>query len=142
MTKGKYLGLDFGDRRVGVAISDVDKSIVFPREAIRYEKPAELFERFRQLCAEETITKIVIGLPIQMDGTVGEQVTKTYEFGKKLAKALPNVAVEYFDERLTTQAAEHRLREQGIKAKNQKGQKDSLAAQLILETYLKSMANG
>lgn len=138
MTKGKYLGLDFGGRRVGVAISDLNKEIVFPREAITYERLADLLAALQALCAEESVTKIIIGLPIQMDGTLGEQVTKTYAFGQKLAIALPTVPVEYFDERLTTQAAQARLREQGIKAKDQKGKKDSLSAQLILETYLKS----
>ncbi|MFH0820863.1 MAG: Holliday junction resolvase RuvX [Candidatus Peregrinibacteria bacterium] len=138
MNKGKYLGLDFGDRRVGVAISDVDKSIVFPREAITYERSADLLTTLQVLCTEESVTKIVIGLPIQMDGTIGEQVAKTYEFGKKLSTALPNMSVEYFDERLTTQEAQIRLHAQGIKAKDQKGLKDSLSAQLILETYLES----
>lgn len=140
MTKGKYLGIDFGDARVGIAISDLDKTIVFPREAIVYERLAELLETLQNFCAQEGVTKIVIGLPIQMDGTVGEQVKKTYEFGQKLSAALPNIPVEYFDERLTTQFARERLREQGIKAKEQKEHKDSLAAQVILETYLASKA--
>ena len=140
MTKGKYLGLDFGDRRVGVAITDLNKEVVFPRGAIEYERPEELMEALRELCAQESVTRVIIGLPIQMDGTVGERVKKTYEFGGRFSTILPNVAVEYFDERLTTQFAENRLRQQGIKAKDQKELKDSLAAQLILQSYLVSRA--
>ncbi len=138
MTKGKYLGLDFGDVRVGVAITDLNKEIVFPREAITYERLADLLTALQALSTSESVTKIVIGLPIQMDGTVGEQVAKTYAFGQKLSAALPTTAIEYFDERLTTREAQSRLHAQGVKAKDQKGRKDSLSAQLILETYLKS----
>ena len=138
MTKGKYLGLDFGDKRVGIAVSDLDKIIAFPRGFLSYEVLSEFLQQLKTLCKQEGVTKIIIGLPIGMDGSIGEQVTKTYGFGQKLHDALPQIPVEYFDERLTTKAAEERLREQGIKAKHQKGQKDALSAQLILETYLKT----
>lgn len=138
MNKGKYLALDFGDRRVGVAISDLNKELAFPRDALTYAKQKELVDELKTFCETESVTKVVIGLPIQMDGTLGERVKKTYAFGQALGQALKNVPVEYFDERLTTKAAQRSLGEKGIKAKDQKNLKDSLAAQLILETYLKS----
>lgn len=136
MSKGKYLAIDYGDRRVGIAISDLNKEIAFPREFLAYKSADDLIARIGELCRQEPVVKIIIGLPIEMDGKAGERVKKTYQFGQKLAAAFPSVAIEYFDERLTTQAAEKKLRQIGVKARDQKGEKDAIAAQLILETYL------
>jgi putative holliday junction resolvase len=136
MNKGKVLGIDYGDRRVGIAISDLDKSIAFPREFLTYVDFDDLLDQIEDLCTQESIFKIIIGLPIQMDGKVGRRAETTYAFGTKLASALPKVIVEYFDERLTTRSATEKLQSIGIKAKDQKGEKDAISAQVILQTYL------
>ncbi len=137
MSKGKYLSIDFGDRRVGLAVSDFDKQIAFPRDF--FENNKDLIKKIGQFCEEEQIIKIIIGLPVEMDGTMGEQVVKTYKFGDRLKKALDPIAVDYFDERLTTKQSIHKLQQQGIKAKDQKGQRDMVSAQIILEAYLKGL---
>ena len=139
MTKGKYLAIDFGDRRVGLAISDFDKQIAFPRDFLEYKKIDELIDRIKTFCTEEQVIKVIVGLPVEMDGTMGEQVIKTYKFGDKLKKAIGPIPVDYFDERLTTKEATKKLHQQGIKEKEQKGQKDMVSAQIILEAYLKNM---
>ena len=138
MSKGKYLAIDFGERRVGLAISDFDKQIAFPRDFLEYEKLSDLIKQIKKFCKEEQIVKVVIGLPIEMDGSIGERFIETHKFGDKLKKAIDPIPVEYFDERLTTKRAKQLLKEEGIKAKDQKGQRDMVSAQLILEAYMES----
>jgi len=139
MTKGKYLAIDFGDRRVGLAISDFDKQVAFPRDFLEYEEIKELISQIKTFCEDEQIVKVIIGLPIEMDGSIGERFIETQKFGDQLKKAIEPIPVEYFDERLTTKQSIKKLHEQGIKAKEQKGQKDMVSAQIILEAYLKSL---
>ena len=139
MTKGKYLAIDFGDRRVGIAISDFDKQIAFPRDFLINSNTDELIAKLKAFCDEEQIIKIIIGLPIEMDGTLGERFMKTQQFGDALKKAVNGIPVEYFDERLTTKQSIQKLQMQGIRAKNQKGQRDMVSAQIILEAYLKNL---
>ena len=136
MTKGRYLAIDYGDRRIGLAVSDFDKQIAFPRETLEGLKPAEAISKIQKFCEDEGVVKVILGLPIQMNGSVGERFVKTHEFGAKLREAIKPTPVEYLDERLTTKRAEQLLREQGIKAKDQKKVKDMVSAQVILEAYL------
>ncbi|MBN1258270.1 Holliday junction resolvase RuvX [Candidatus Peregrinibacteria bacterium] len=139
MTKGKYLCLDYGEKRVGIALSDFDKALVFPRDPIVYKTPAGLRESLSALCRAEQVVKIIIGLPLAMDGAWGEKAKKVIVFGEKLKTLLPGIAIEYFDERLTTMGSAKTLRAAGVKAKRQKGMIDSVSAHLILTTYLKSL---
>ena len=139
MSKGKYLGIDFGDRRVGIAISDFDKTIAFPRDFLEYERIPALLKSIQKFCEEEDIIKIVLGLPIHMDGTFGERAKKTQVFFEKIKKAMPKMEVDFFDERLSTEYATKALGQQGIKAKNQKGKRDALSAQIVLQNYLNSL---
>lgn len=141
MSKGKYLAIDFGGRRVGLAISDFDKQIAFPRDFFEYEKIGNLIKQIKTFCEDEQIVKVVVGLPIEMDGSIGERFIATQKFGDKLKKAIDPIPVEYFDERLTTKRAKQLLQEQGIKAKEQKGKLDMISAQLILEAYMESQKN-
>ena len=139
MNKGKYLAIDYGDRRVGLAMSDLDKEIAFPRDFLEYKSTKGLINQIKSFCDEEQIIKVIIGLPIEMDGTLGERVVKTQKFGDKLKIAIHPIAVEYFDERLTTKESISKLYQQGIKSKEQKGQRDMISAQIILEEYLKNI---
>lgn len=141
MSKGKYLAIDFGQRRVGLAISDYDKEIAFPRDNIAYDQMDQLIQRLADFCEKEEVSKVIIGLPISMDGTVNESFIKTQQFGEKFKKAIHPIPVEYFDERLTTKQSIQRLHQQGIKAKDQKGQRDMISAQVILESYIKAIGN-
>jgi putative Holliday junction resolvase len=138
MSKGKYLAIDFGDRRTGLAISDFDKQVAFPRDVIEFKSIKGLIAQVKKLCDEEQVVKVIIGLPIEMDGTAGERFVKTHQFGDKLKSEI-DIPVEYFDERLTTKQSIRKLHEQGIRAKEQKGQKDMVSAQVILEGYLSSL---
>ncbi len=139
MSKGKYLAIDYGDRRVGLAVSDFDKQVAFPRDFLEYKSIKGLLNQIKAFCDEEQIVKTIVGLPIEMDGTMGDRVIKTYKFADQLKKAIAPIVVEYFDERLTTKQSIRKLQMQGIKAKDQKGQRDMVSAQIILEAYLKSL---
>ena len=139
MNKGKYLAIDYGDKRVGIAVSDYDKAIAFPRDFLTYGSEKELISQLQKLCEEEDISKIILGLPIHMDGTFGERAKKTQKFFDKLREAMPHVSIDFFDERLSTQFAVRSLRGQGIKDKDQKGKRDALSAQIILQNYLNSL---
>jgi putative Holliday junction resolvase len=139
MTKGKYLGIDYGDKRVGIAVSDFNKEIAFPRDFLEYKSLKGLISQIRKLCEEEQIAKVIIGLPINMDGTFGDRALKTLKFFNKLKEVMPDISTEYFDERLSTEYAVKALRQQGIKDKNQKGKRDALSAQIVLQNYLNSL---
>ncbi len=138
MTKGKYLAIDYGDKRVGLAISDLDKEIAFPRDFLEHDSKTNLIEQIKTFCDEEQIVRVVVGLPIEMNGNFGDRAIKTQKFGDELKNAIDPIDVEYFDERLTTKESIKKLQQQGIKAKDQKGQRDMVSAQIILEGYLKN----
>jgi len=131
-----YLGLDFGDRRVGVAASDTDKRIAFPRDFLEYSSVSALLAKLQQICEEDSVEKIILGLPLLMDGTTGPRAAITHQFGEKLQKALPHIPIVFVDERLSSQYATAALRSQGLKAKHHKGKRDALSAQIILQNYL------
>jgi len=140
MSKGKYLGIDYGDRRVGIAISDENKEISFPRDFLEYENGDQLLSELKELCEKEDVSKIILGLPILMTGELGKRAKITQEFFGQLKEAMPNIDVQFFDERLSTQFANKALQGQGIKAINQKGKRDALSAQIILQNYLNSLS--
>ena len=139
MNKGKYLAIDFGDKRVGIALSDYNKEIAFPRDFLEYSSEKNLITQLKQICQEEDVIKIILGLPIQMDGTFGERAKKTQKFFDQLKKAIPSMSIDFFDERLSTEFAVKSLRGQGIKSKDQKGKRDAMSAQIILQNYLVSL---
>lgn len=139
MNKGKYLAIDYGDRRVGLAVSDYNKEIAFPRDFLTYTGDKDLIKQLGKFCEEEDISKIILGLPIQMDGSFGDRAKKTQVFFDKLKEAMPLMSIDFFDERLSTEFAVKSLRGQGIKDKDQKGKRDAMSAQIILQNYLSSI---
>lgn len=139
MSKGKYLGLDYGDKRVGIAVSDENKEIVFPRDFLEYTSTKKLIQTIKTICEEDNVVRIILGLPIQMDGTLGDRAKKTQVFHDKLKEAMPKMNIAFFDERLSTEFAVKSLRGQGIKDKDQKGKRDAMSAQIILQNYLASL---
>ena len=120
----KILGIDYGSKRVGIAISD--ESHTLAREYDIFS-PKEFWEKVEALCKEELVGKIVIGLPLNMSGGQTDTTRSVQEFADKLEEKL-GIAVEYMDERLSS-----------VMAGNLPGGKknvDSLAAQIILQNYL------
>jgi len=134
MTKSKILSLDYGNKRIGLAISDINQEIAFPRDFLVNDK--KILENIKTLCDEEGVKLILIGLPKHMDGKETEQTDLTRLFGDKLQEFCEGIEVKYCDERLTTYQAYDKVSFFGVKEKAQKNEQDSVAAQIILEIYL------
>jgi putative Holliday junction resolvase len=139
MNKGKYLAIDYGDARVGIAVSDENKEISFPRDFLEYKSEKQLLQELKDVCEAENVVRIILGMPIMMDGTFGDRAKKTQKFHEKLKEVMPDMEITFFDERLSTEFAVKALRGQGIKAKDQKGKRDAMSAQIILQNYLSSL---
>jgi putative holliday junction resolvase len=141
MREQRHLGLDVGERRIGVALSDASGRLATPLTTIGAVPQAQAIARIAALCAEHEVVAVVIGLPLTMRGEVGPQAETVRRFGAALAAgvALP---IDYFDERLTSAAAEQLLREMGVKPEKRKLQIDQVAASIILQDYLDSRRNG
>ena len=136
----RTLALDFGDVRIGVAISDPMGWTARPLCVISRKNPIDLkssIEELVKIVKDEDVKKIVIGMPKNMNNTEGENCQKVRSFADKLKKAMPDVGIDLFDERLTTQRALQVYKEAGISSKKrQKGDIDKMSAQIILQGYL------
>ena len=134
----RILGLDFGSKTVGVAVSDGLLLTAQGIETIERKDESKLRKtcaRIEELIAEYEVTEIVLGLPKNMNNTEGERVEKTKAFGEMLERRT-GLPVHYWDERLTTVAAEQILMESGVRRENRKAVIDKVAAGLILQGYL------
>lgn len=134
----RILGLDYGSKTVGVAVTDPTGLIAQPLITIKRDREAMLrrtLKEIERLASEYQAELVVLGLPLNMDGSEGERAEKTREFHSMLLNRL-SVPVELVDERLTTMEAREILDESGIPRSGQKAVIDQLAAQIILESYL------
>ncbi len=129
------MALDYGDVRIGIAFSDLLQTIASPFQTYRRKTLAEDLNYFLNLVKEKEVSKIILGHPVNMDGSVGERALKTKEFGEELSKAT-GLEVEYVDERLTSVEAEEILISSGVRREKRKEVIDKIAAALILESYL------
>jgi putative Holliday junction resolvase len=130
----RLIGLDHGSRRIGVAIADPETGMAFARRAIQRRNLDHDLALVRELCTSEGVERVVIGLPLNMDGTEGPQAAAAREFGDRLAAI--GFAVDYEDERLSTWEAGERMAEVGRRARRGSGELDSTAARVILQQYL------
>jgi len=136
----RVLGIDCGDVRVGVAISDELGFMAHPLETIDVRR-TKAVARIRDLAAERDVETVVVGMPRNMNGTHGPASEKAAKFAAELRAALPCKIVTW-DERLTTVSAQRSLQEAGRKAKDQKHVIDQAAAQVILQSWLDAQAGG
>ncbi|MDD5198582.1 MAG: Holliday junction resolvase RuvX [Terrimicrobiaceae bacterium] len=139
----RALGIDLGDVRVGVAISDELKFLAHPVETIDVRRTAAI-TRICELAAARDVDIIVVGMPRNMDGSRGLSAEKALSFVESLRIALADFStrVVTWDERLTTVSAQRSLREAGRKAHEQKNIIDQAAAQVILQGWLDAQAGG
>ncbi len=131
------MGIDFGDRTIGLAISDRLGIPAQPLASFRRRTEKDDEEYFKALITEHEITEIVIGLPLRMDGSSGTRAEKTREFARWLEKIL-DLPVFFWDERLTTKQAIKILSQGKIAPKDKKKIEDQVSAVIILSTYLES----
>ena len=127
------IGLDVGDRHIGVAMAV--GSVAVPVDVIERTEEADDIERIAALARDYETELIVVGLPRSMDGSVGAQANLVLDFAKVLANRI-DVPIEMCDERLTTVAAERLMRESGTKRRKRKANIDAMAAAVILQSYI------
>ena len=131
----RKMGSDYGEVRIGVAFSDLLGIIATGYETyVRKGLDADL-KHLNDLIVSQQVDKIIMGLPLNMDGTEGDRAKATREFGDKLSE-FSNTEIEYLDERLTSVTAEEILIEAGMRREKRKEVIDKLSATLILQDYL------
>jgi putative Holliday junction resolvase len=130
----RFLGLDSGERRIGVAVSDASGTIASPVEFID-RKAGNQEQRLIDLCTEWKITEIVVGLPTSLDGTEGSAATESRNFGK-FVEGITGLPVVFHDERFTTVTAERALLEGGVKRGARTNKRDQIAAAVMLQGFL------
>ncbi len=128
-------GLDVGDRRIGVAVSDPLALTAQPLGVVERSKLALDIAKVMRLLADYPLERFVLGLPLQLDGREGDQAARIRQFGNALEKAT-GLSVVYQDERLTTVQSERVLVDAGMSRVRRRGVIDKLAAVLILQAYL------
>lgn len=130
----RLIGLDHGSRRIGVAVGETETGMAFARDAILRRNLAADIETIRSMVELEDAALVVIGLPINMDGSEGEQAALARRFGERLVAI--GMTIAYEDERLSSWEAGERLSEAGRRPRRESGELDSTAARVILQQYL------
>ena len=128
------IGLDHGSRRIGVAVGDTETGMAFARAAIIRRRLEADLATIEALAGVESAELVVIGLPLNMDGTEGDQAAAARGFGERLVAR--GMRVAYEDERLSSWEAGERLTEAGRRPRRETGELDSTAARVILQQYL------
>jgi len=133
----RLMGIDYGDARVGIALSDALGITAQGYATLKNTGDDSLFEEIQKIIKEKSVEKIILGLPKNMDNTEGFRAQATYEFADKL-KTYTDKEIVFWDERLSTVAAHSYLNNMDIRGKKRKGLVDTIAASLILENYMMS----
>lgn len=132
---GRILGIDFGTKRVGAAVSDSDRSLASPLEVYERKDPLQDARHYQALVKEHEVDRIVVGLPVHLSGGEGGTASLARKYGEWLA-GLTGLPVVFHDERFTTSDAEESLMAAGLKRSQRKGLRDMLAARILLQNYL------
>ena len=132
---GRILGIDYGSKRMGFAMSDPTQFLASSLSVFTYQHPDEPIREIRKLCEQHQIEKIVVGWPRNMDGSQGPMADTVWKFMEKLQAAL-GLPVEKWDERLSSKSAENVLIEAGTRREKRKLYVDKMAAQIMLQNYL------
>jgi putative Holliday junction resolvase len=130
----RMLGLDIGDRRIGVALSDPEGILASPLTVINRRDESFDIEAIKDIINRQQVGQVIVGLPLSLDGSLGQQAEKVKDFVRKLSEQV-EIPVEYRDERLTTVFAERLAQASGGK-KAKKAGHDAQAAAIILQGYL------
>lgn len=129
----RYLAIDYGAKRTGLAICDAEETMAFPFRVLHGQK--DLIERIEQIVDAERIDAIVLGLPLNMDGSKGPQTQQVLAFSERLKRHV-RVPIHLQDERLSSFEAEQKLQTTGLSKAKQRERLDALAAAEILQAFL------
>lgn len=136
---GPVLGLDLGEARIGVAVSDPDRRLAVPIGTVKTGAPPGELVAIAGLAREHRVTVVVVGLPVSMSGAHGGRAQQATAFAESLAASLP-IPVELHDERLSTVEAGRRLRAAGVAGRDQRAVIDRTAAAIVLQSWLDAHA--
>ena len=140
MIKKRIMGIDFGDVKIGIAITDQLKIISYPYYTIDRKKTPDYISEIKKIILEKNIDTVVVGLPLTLSGNESSQTKKTQKFIFKLENSVDAI-VYSFDERLSSKEAERYLKKQNIKTGSNKEKIDQIAASIILNNFLSSQKN-
>ena len=132
---GKLLGIDYGERRIGLATAPEATSMAFPLQTIQYDDIAEAIKQIKDICAQGEVAMIIVGLPKDQHGGIGEKAKEVKLFSEKLKKAI-DIPIEYEDERFTSVMAARHMKQKGKKEHEFRASIDQEAATIILQSYL------
>ena len=135
MTPHPILAIDHGQSRIGIAATDELGIASHPVETIHISRTDPL-KRIPEIAAQRNVSLIILGLPLRLDGSEGEAALRVRNFGNALIEKIPNIRLEYSDERLTTTTASEKLREAGKDTRAQRDIVDQVAALEILNGWL------
>ncbi|MBN2298925.1 MAG: Holliday junction resolvase RuvX [Deltaproteobacteria bacterium] len=133
----RIMGLDFGTKRIGVAISDPECSMAHPLDTVEVRGDGSHMDQIQAIAQEYGISKVVIGLPYNMDGSIGPSGEKVIAWSEEIKKLL-DLPVVFWDERLTTSQAHEFLIGLNVRGKKRRHIVDKIAAGIILKDYLES----
>jgi putative Holliday junction resolvase len=141
-SRGRVLGIDLGDVRIGLARSDPLGITAQPLGILEISGDKQILREIRRIVSEQEISTVVIGLPLLLSGEEGERARAAREFASRLEKSLHGVDVLLWDERLSTVQAERVMISGNVRRKKRKEKIDSIAASLILQSYLDAEGTG
>lgn len=141
MQRTRKMGVDYGDKRIGVALTDALCIISSPYEVFQNLSPEQSLQHLNDLIKQFNVDEVAVGLPLNMDGSEGERAKIHKDFGQKLSD-LSGVNVVFVDERLTSAEAEELLIQSKVRREKRKELIDKIAAQIILQTYLNQTKRG
>jgi putative Holliday junction resolvase len=133
--KSSILGIDLGKKRIGIAVSDINQKIASPLRVIENMKFKETLNILKEILTERDVCAIIVGDPINMDGSIGPKSQSSRSFIKNLSKDL-DIPILLWDERLSTVSAERSLLEADISRKKRQQLIDKIAASIILQNFL------
>lgn len=136
---GRVMGIDFGEKRVGLAISDERGRLAVPYRTLQRRSDRELIAELADIFDQEQISRVALGEPLGLDGRSNAASARVRSFGRKLGRGT-GVEVTFVVETLTSAAARERLREAGVDPRRQPERIDSLAAQILLEEALETQS--
>ena len=136
----RILGIDYGDKKIGLSLSDPSGTLAFPYRLLRNNNPEDVISEIKNLVKEKDISEIIIGLPRNTNNSIGERGKITLDFVSKLQEKLA-ISVKTWDERFTTRQAKGFMNMANLTMKKRKEKEDMIAAQLILQNYLDYLKN-
>ena len=139
-TKGKLLGVDFGDVRTGIAVSDPSRMLALCLETVKVEGIENIADRVAQYARDQGVCAIIVGLPVNMDGSHGHRAQRAQKFAELLEERT-GLPVETVDERMSTMQASRYLNATETRGQKRKQAIDTLSAQIILQSALDRLKN-